>query len=109
MPFAVYKHITRDFEGRQLKSTKSVLIMLNKSKVFPRGTVLLQLDRNGHGYRVQFIIVDNCEVPLLSLVTSEQLRLVKIIDSDAITSTHSPRSQVDVTADNKPIEKENPS
>ena len=34
MPFGVYKHITRDFEGRQLKSTKSVLMMHNKSSVF---------------------------------------------------------------------------
>ena len=74
MPFSVYKDITRDFEGRQLTSTKSVLMMHNKSRVFPRGTVSLQLDRNGHEYRVKFLIVDNCEVPLLSLVTSNRHR-----------------------------------
>ena len=83
MPFGVYKNITRDFEGRQLNSTKSVLMMHNKS----RGTMSLQLDRNGHGYRVKFLIVDNCKVPLLSLVTSKQLSLVKIMDSDATTGT----------------------
>jgi hypothetical protein len=43
----------------------------------------MQLDRGGHGYRVQFLIVENCEVPLLSLVTNEQLGFVKIIDSDS--------------------------
>ena len=108
MPFGVYKHITKDFEGRQLKSTKSVLMMHNKSRVFPRGIVSLQTERNSHGYRVQFLIVDNCEVPLLSLVTSEQLGLVKIIDSDAATSADAPRDvrQVDVTPNNKPVEKE---
>ena len=83
-------------------------MMHNKSRVFPRGTVSLQLDRNGHGYRVKFLIVDNCEVPLLSLVTSEQLSLVKIMDSDATTGTDTPREvrQVNVTPNNKPMEKE---
>ena len=68
----------------------------------------LQLDRNGHGHRVKFLIVDNCEVPLLSLVTSEQLSLVKIMDSDATTGTDKPREvrQVNVTPNNKPMEKE---
>ena len=48
------------------------------------------------------------KVPLLSLVTSEQLRLVKIIYSDATTSTDTPREvrQVNVTPNNKPMEKE---
>ena len=47
-------------------------------------------------------------MPLLSLVTSEQLSLVKIIDSDATTSTDTPREvrQVNVTPNNKPMEKE---
>ena len=108
MPFSVYKHVTRDSEGRQLKSTKSVLMMHNKARVFPRGTVSLQVDRNGHGYRVKFLIVDHSEVPLLSLVTSEELSLVKIIDGNATTSTDTPREvrQVNVTPDNKPMEKE---
>ena len=108
MPFSMYKHVTRDFEGRQLESTKSVLMMHNKSRVFPRGTVSLQLDRNGHGYKVKFLIVDNCEVPLLGLVTSEQLSLVKIIDCDATTSTDTPCEvrQVNVTPNNKPMGKE---
>ena len=87
---------------------RSVLMMHNKPRVFPRGTVSLQLDRNGHGYRVKFLIVDKCEVPLLSLVTSEQLSLVKIMDSDATTGTDTPREvrQVNVTPNNKPMEKE---
>ena len=108
MLFGVYKHITRDFEGRQLKSTKSVLMIHNKSRVFPRGIVSLQLERNSHGYGVQFLIVDNCEVPLLSLVTNEKLGLVKIIDSDVATRADAPRDmrQVDVTPNNKPMEKE---
>ena len=108
MPFSVYKHITRDFEGRQLNSTKSVLMMHNNTRLFPRGTVSLQLDRNGHGYRVKFLIVDNCEVSLLSLVTSEHLSLVKIMDSDGKTGTDTPREvrQVNVTPNNKPMEKE---
>jgi hypothetical protein len=46
----------------------------------------MQLDRGGHGYRVQFLIVENCEIPLLRLVTSEQLGLIKIIDSDSASS-----------------------
>ena len=108
MPFSVYKHIMRDFEGRHINSTKSVLMMHNKSRVFPRGTVSLQLHRNGHGYRVKFLIVDNCEVPLLSLVTSEQLSFVKIMDSDATTGTDTPREvrQVNVAPNKKPMEKE---
>ena len=66
------------------------------------------MERNGHGYKVQFLIVDNCEVPLLSLVTSEQLGLVKIIDIDLAASTDAPRDvrQVDVIPNNKPMAKE---
>jgi hypothetical protein len=86
MPLKVYEEITRDNEGRKLQATKSVLVMHNKSRVFPRGSTSMQLDRGGHGYRVRFLIVENCEVPLLSLVTSEQLGLVKIIDSDSASS-----------------------
>jgi hypothetical protein len=86
MPLKVYEEITRDNEGRKLQATKSVLVMHNKSRIFPRGSTSMQLDRGGHGYRVRFLIVENCEVPLLSLVTSEQLGLVKIIDSDSASS-----------------------
>ena len=66
------------------------------------------MERNGHGYKVQFLIVDNCEVPLLSLVTSEQLGLVKIIDIDLAASTDAPRDvrQVNVIPNNKPMAKE---
>ena len=44
----------------------------------------------------------------LIVVTSEQLRLVKIIDSDVATRADAPRDvrQVDVTPSNKPMEKE---
>ena len=47
-------------------------------------------------------------MPLLSLVTSEQLGLVKIIDSDVATSADTSRDvrQVDVAPNNKPMEKE---
>ena len=82
--------------------------MHNKSRVFPQGSTTMQLDRGGHGYRVQFLVVENCEIPLLSLVTSKQLGLVKIIDSD---STPKPQvashlRQVRIGRSNKPMEKD---
>ena len=70
----------------------------------------MQLDCGGHGYQVQFLIVENCETPLLSLVTSEQLGLVKIIDSDSAPSTNATREvcqvEMDTHASEEPMGKE---
>ena len=50
MPSKVYEEITRDNEGRNLQATNSFLAMHNNSRVFPRGSTSMQLDRGGHGY-----------------------------------------------------------
>ena len=94
LPYDEYQQVTKDFGGQNLQTTNNVLIMHNKSRVFSRGSTTVQLDRGGHGYRVQFLVVENCEIPLLSLVTSKQLGLVKIMDSDRLTANQNLRFQV---------------
>ena len=49
--------------------------------VSPRESTMVQLDRGGHGYQVQILVVENCGTPLLSLATSKQFGLVNIIES----------------------------
>ena len=73
LPFDEYQHVTGDFDRQNLQATNNVLIMHNKSRVFPRGSTKVQLDRGGHGYQVQILVVENCGTPLLSLADEQTI------------------------------------
>ena len=108
LPFKEYQHVTGDFRGQNLQTTKNVLVMHNKPRVIPKGSTKVQLDRGGCGYCIQFLVVKNCEIPLFSLETSKQLELVKTIDSKSLLNSQvlSDRRQVNVCMSNDPIGKE---
>ena len=78
LPFNEYQGITRDFDGQNLQTTNNVLIMDNKSRLFPRGSTVVQLDRGGHGYRVQFLVVEKRNHRKNSRVNSMGLSMVVV-------------------------------
>ena len=82
LPYDEYQQVTKDFDRQNLQTTNNVLIMHNKSRVFPRGSTTVQLDK--------------------------QLGLVKIMDSDSKpkpqVSSH--LRQVRIDRSNKPMEKD---
>ena len=58
--------------------------MHNKTHVKPRGVATLCIERNGHAYSANFLIVPGTATPLLSLQASQELGLVKITDCDDV-------------------------
>ena len=75
--------------------------MHNKTQVSPKGSTWITLQRNGHTYRVNTLVVPGIATPLLSLKTSQQLGLVKIVDGDHL-HTVVQQSMVPNTASRQP-------
>ena len=82
LSFQDYVRATGDLHGEELSQTRTVLVMHNKTQVSPKGSTWITLQRNGHTYRVNTLVVPGIATPLLSLKTSQQLGLVKIVDGD---------------------------
>eukprot|EP00118_Oscarella_pearsei_P024302 m.303615 g.303615 ORF g.303615 m.303615 type:complete len:404 (+) comp40836_c0_seq2:158-1369(+) len=62
---------TGDRKGSDLEATNKILVMHNKTHVKPRGVAQLHIERNGHVYAANFIIVPDKATPLLSLRASQ--------------------------------------
>ena len=77
-----YISVTRDKQASLLAETKKILVMHNKTKVIRKGSAQSLLQRNGHTYKVHLFVIPGLATPLLSFKSSQQLGLVRIVDSD---------------------------
>ena len=75
-----------DKEFKEVTPTNVILVMHNKAQVRPKGSAWLIIERNGHAYKANFTVVPGKVTPLLSLKSSQQMGLVKIMDCDTVTS-----------------------
>lgn len=67
--------------GTQLKSTKTVLVMYNKTRLHPLGKCKgkVRNPRNQKLYRLEFEVVnEDCRLPLLGKKASEAMKLIKV-------------------------------
>ena len=76
-------------EFKEVTPTNVILVMQNKAQVRPKGSAWLIIERNGHAYKANFPVVLGKVTPLLSLKSSQQMGLVKIMDCDTVTSQSS--------------------
>ena len=83
LPFDLYARITGDRHGRKLKPGHT-LVQHNLQEVKARGKVLLTIERDGRKVALLFQIVGVPVQPLLSLMSSELLGLVRITASDLV-------------------------
>ena len=83
LPFDLYARITGDRHGRKLKPGHT-LVQHNLQEVKARGKVLLTIERDGRKAALLFQIVGVPVQPLLSLMSSELLGLVRITASDLV-------------------------
>ena len=74
--------MTGDKQAGKFAETKTILIVHNKTKVIPRGSADILLQRNRHTYKVRLLVIPGSAAPLLSLKSSQQLGLVRTVDSD---------------------------
>ena len=77
--------------------TNAILVMHNKAQVRPKKSAWLIIEKNGHAYKANFTVVPEKVTPLLSLKSSQQMGLVKIMDCDTVPSQSSstPKEQND--------------
>ena len=102
LSFQDYVRATGDLHGEELSEARTVLVMHNKTQVSPKGSTWITLQRNGHTYRVNTLVVPGIATPMLSrsLKTSQQLGLFKI-DGDHL-HTVVQQSMVPNTASKQP-------
>ena len=84
LSFKDYARTTGDRKGQELLKTNTILVMHNNAHVRPKGTSWITVQQNGHTFRVHCYIVNGNGTPLLSLKSSQQLGLIKIVDSDTV-------------------------
>ena len=92
-----YVLATADRKFKEVAPTNVILVMHNKAQLRSKGSAWLIIERNGHAYKANFIVVPGTVTPLLSLKSSQQIGLVKIMDCDTVTSQSSstPKGQND--------------
>ena len=79
-----------------------MLIMHNKSVVWPLGQIRLLTERKGRRYGVLCYIVKQDLTPLLCRTTGEKMNSVKILDAD-VNGTHNERSDIPSNVKSDPI------
>ena len=69
----------RKYISQRVKLSRVKLSAYNGSKIPVVGKCSLTLDHKNNYFKVSFIVVDLCSVPILGLKTSERLQLIKRI------------------------------
>ena len=96
LPYAHYVRVTGDKACKSLERTTTRLIMHNKAEVKPLGQAWLNVERNGTTQRLRFIVVRSKVMPLLSLQSCLDMKLVQILDCDTLnTVTLDPSEMID--------------
>ena len=49
--------MTGDKQAGKLEEAKAVLVMHNKTKMIPRGSAEILLQKNGHTYKVRLLVI----------------------------------------------------
>ena len=75
---------TGDKKGLNLKKTTTRLTMHNNSCEYPLGRVMLPVTRSGTTHCLRFYVVDSSVTPILGRHSCLGMKLIRILDSDAI-------------------------
>ena len=86
-----------DRKFKEVAPTNVILVMHNKNSSTCKGVGLVDHRKEWTGIQANFIVVPGTVTPLLSLTSSQQMGLVKIMDCDTVTSQSSstPKGQND--------------
>ena len=79
-----YVRSTEDKKGLRLKKTTTHLTMYNNSCEYPLGRVMLPVTRSGTTHCLRFYVVNSCITPIVGRNSCLGMKLIRILDSDAI-------------------------
>jgi len=87
LPFDEYVRITDDKRGKKLNTSTTTTIRTYGGKTWKcQGNTNLGVEVNGKKHIIPILVVRLNAMPLLSLKTSQELGLLKIIDCDRVTT-----------------------